>query len=34
MTQNKNRNILYTKTQVTYMIMQCLNFFQQINSNG
>ena len=34
MTQSKKQNILYTKTQITCMAMQCLNFFQQMNSNG
>ena len=34
MIQNKNKNILYTYTRIIYMVMQCLNFFQQVNSNG
>ena len=33
MTQNKNQNIIYTKTRVICMVMQCLNFFQQVDSN-
>ena len=33
MTQKKNQNILYTQTQITYMVIQWLNFFQQIDSN-
>ena len=33
MTQNKNQNILYIKTKIIYIIMQCLNFFQQVASN-
>ena len=32
-TQNKNQNILYTFTQINYMVMQCLCFFQQAPSN-
>ena len=34
MTQDKNQNILYTNTQIIYMVMQILNFFQQVNSDG
>ena len=34
MTQDKNQNILYTYTQIIYMVMQILNFFQQVNSDG
>ena len=34
MTKNKNHNILYTQAHIIYMIMQRLNFFEQINSNG
>ena len=34
MIQNKNKNILYTYTRIIYMVMQCLNLFQQVNSNG
>ena len=30
----KKQNILYTQTQIIYMVMQCLNFFQQVDSNG
>ena len=26
--QNKNQNILYASTQIIYMVMLCLNFFQ------
>ena len=33
MTQNKNQNILYTQTQKIYLVMQCLNFLQQVDSN-
>ena len=32
--QSKNENILYTYTQIICMIKQCLNFFQQVDSNG
>ena len=34
MTQDKNQDILYTYTQIIYMVMQILNFFQQVNSDG
>ena len=34
MTQNKIQDILYAETQIIYMVMQCLNFFQQADSNG
>ena len=34
MTQNKNQNILHTWTRKIYMVMQCINFFQQVDSNG
>ena len=34
MTQNKNQNILYTYMQIIYMVTQCLNFFQHVDSNG
>ena len=34
MTKNKNQNILYTQTRKRYMVMQCINFFQQVDSNG
>ena len=34
MTQDKNQNILYTNTQIIYMVMQIVNFFQQVNSDG
>ena len=34
MTQYKNQNILYTYTRIIYMVMQCLNFFKQVDSNG
>ena len=34
MTQNKNQNMLYTQTQIIYMVMQCTNFFQQVDPNG
>ena len=34
--QNKNQNILYTqiRRKIIYMAMQCLNLFQQVDSNG
>ena len=34
MIQNKIHNILLTWTQMVYMVMECLNFFQPVNSNG
>ena len=36
MTQNKNQNILNTQIsrKIIYMAMQCLNLFQQADSNG
>ena len=33
MTQNKEQNVLYTQMQIIYMLMQCLNFFQQVDAN-
>ena len=32
--QNKNQNILCTWTRIIYIVLQCLNFFQQMDSNG
>ena len=32
--QNKNQNILYTQTEIIYMVIQCLNFFKKVDSNG
>ena len=32
--QNKNQNTLYTWTQIIYMVMLCLNLFQQTALNG
>ena len=29
----QNQSILYTQTQIISMVMQCLNFFQQVISN-
>ena len=34
MTQNNNQSILYTETPIIYMVIECLNFFQQVDSNG
>ena len=34
MVQKKNQNKLYTETRIIYMVIQCPNFFQQVNSNG
>ena len=34
MIQSKNQNILYTQTQIIYVAMQCLNFFQLVHVNG
>ena len=33
MTQNKNQNKLYTY-QIIYIVIQCLNFLQQMDANG
>ena len=33
MTQDKNQNLLYTKTQIIRMVVQGLSFFQQVDSN-
>ena len=30
----KDQNILYTYTTLIYIVMQCLNLFQQADSNG
>ena len=30
----KQESNIYTYTQIIYMVMQCLSFFQQVNSNG
>ena len=32
MTQNQNQNILSTLTRIVYMNVQCLDFFQQVDS--
>ena len=34
MKQNNNLNILYASMQITFMVMRCLSFIQQIDSNG
>ena len=34
MIQNKNQTLLYTYTQIIDTVIQCLNFFQQVDSNG
>ena len=34
MTQNKNENIIYTQVEKICKAMQCLGFFQQVDSNG
>ena len=31
---NKNQNILYNWTQIIYMVMLCLNLFQEAALNG
>ena len=33
MTQNSNQNKLYLEMNIKYMIMQCLRFLQQADSN-
>ena len=33
-TQNKNKRILFTSTQIVYMVMPCLNFFLQVDLEG
>ena len=33
MNQNKNQKILYSSTPIIYMVMKCLNFFQEADSN-
>ena len=33
MTQSKNQNIIYLDTN-NFMVVQCLNFFLQVDSNG
>ena len=33
-TQNKNQKVLYTSTRTICMVMECLSFFQQVDSNG
>ena len=33
MTQKKSQNILHTEMRIIYMVMQCLDFFQQVHSN-
>ena len=34
MIQSKNQNILHTEILIIYMVIQCLNFFQQEELNG
>ena len=31
--QSKNKSLLYTYTQMNYMVLHCLYFFQQVDSN-
>ena len=33
MNQNKNQKILHSSTPIIYMVMKCLNFFQEADSN-
>ena len=34
MTQINNQKILYIRTGIICMVMQSINFFQQVDSNG
>ena len=34
MIQNNNQDIFYTQAQISYTVMQRLNFIQQVDSNG
>ena len=31
---SKNQSILYSLTQISYMVVRCLSFFEQVDSNG
>ena len=33
MNQNKNQKILYSSTPIICMVMKCLNFFQEVDSD-
>ena len=34
LTQNNNQNILHTSKPIIYVVIECLNILQQVNSNG
>ena len=34
LTQNNNQNILHNSKPIIYVVIECLNILQQVNSNG